>query len=85
MSILSFGNVKYELHIVDQFKGEHKNEKYLNINPTGSLPTLTEDRFLVLGGYLVFLTYLVNHHKAIRDRLYPKEYETEINKLMLWF
>ena len=85
MVILHQGQVKCDLQIVDQFKGEHKSEKYLAINPTGSHPTITEGRFLVLGGYLVFLTYLANHHKSIRDKLYPNDLKQQIDKYMLWF
>jgi glutathione S-transferase len=65
------GGVPHEFHMVDSFKGEHKKEEYLKMNPTGSLPTITEGRFVILGGYLVFLNYLMNHHKQIRERLYP--------------
>ena len=73
MVMLHQGNVKCELHVVDQFKGEHKSDKYLAINPMGGHPTITEGRFLVLGGYLVFLTHLANHHKSIREKLYPND------------
>jgi len=57
----------------------------LSVNPTGALPTITEGRFLILGGYLVFLTYLANHHKSIREKLYPQEEKIQVDKLMLWF
>jgi glutathione S-transferase len=69
------GGINHHFIAVDQFKGEHKKEEYIKLNPTGSLPTLTEGRFLVLGGYVVFLNYLVNHHKDIREKLYPAEYK----------
>jgi hypothetical protein len=55
------------------------------VNPTGSLPTLTEGRFLILGGYTVFLNYLMNHHKAIREKFYPNEAKQQIDKILLWF
>ena len=79
------GGVPHEYHPVDQFKGDHKKEEYLKINPTGSLPTVTEGRFLILGGYLVFLNYLVNHHRGIKDKLYPQETKPQLDKMMLWF
>lgn len=85
MIMLHQSQVKCELHVVDQFKGEHKSDKYLAINPTGSHPTITEGRFLVLGGYLVFLTHLANHHKKIKDKLYPVDQKQQIDKLLLWF
>jgi glutathione S-transferase len=49
--ILKMSQVEHEVRIVDQFTGEHKAESYLNINPTGQIPTMTEGKFLVLGGY----------------------------------
>jgi glutathione S-transferase len=73
MIMLKIGDIKHEFSEVDQFKGDHRKDQYLAINPTGSIPTITEGRFLILGGYLVFLTYLSNHHKSIRDKLYPQE------------
>mmetsp|Transcript_3613 Transcript_3613/g.3560 ORF Transcript_3613/g.3560 Transcript_3613/m.3560 type:complete len:137 (+) Transcript_3613:185-595(+) len=55
------------------------------MNPTGSIPTVTEGRFLILGGYMVFLNYLMNHHKAIRDKFQPLGKKNEIDKIMLWY
>ena len=67
------GGVTHEFHPVDQFKGEHKKEEYAKVNPTGTLPTITEGRFLILGGYLVFINYLINKHQPIREKLYPED------------
>ncbi len=55
------------------------------MNPTGQIPTLTEGRFLVLGGYNVFLNYLCNHHQKIKEKLYQTQFKGEIDKHMLWF
>ena len=71
MNIIKLGDVKCEFTEVDLFKGDHKKEQYLKLNPTGSLPTISEGRFLIIGGYIVFVNYLVNHHRPIRDKLYP--------------
>lgn len=85
MTMIEMGQVPHNFHAVDQFKGDHKREEYLKLNPTGSMPTITEGRFLILGGYLVFLNYLVNHHRPIRDKLYPVEVKPHIDKILLWF
>lgn len=77
--------IKHEFHNVDIFKGEHKKEAYLQMNPTGSVPTLTEGRFLLLGGYPVFLNYLGNYHRPVKEKLYPVLYKNEIDKAMLWY
>lgn len=71
--MIKMGALNNEFHAIDQFKGDHKKEDYQKLNPTGSIPTVTEGRFLILGGYRVFISYLVNHHRLIRDKLYPRE------------
>ena len=73
MTMIRMADLKHEFHEIDQFKGDHKTEDYLKLNPIGTLPTVTEGRFLILGGYIVFLNYLVNHHREIRDKLYSDE------------
>lgn len=49
-ALLALGQIKHEFHSVDAFKGEHKQEAYTKINPLGSLPYMTEGRFVILGG-----------------------------------
>lgn len=49
------------------------------------MPTITEGRFLVLGGYLAFINYLVNHHNPIKERLYPEEAKDALDTILLWF
>ena len=46
---------------------------------------MTEGRFLVLGGYLVFLNYLVGHHRIIKEKLYPDDLKGNIDKVLLWY
>ena len=33
----------------------------------------------------MFLNYLCNHHRPIREKLYPAEAKPQIDKLLLWF
>ena len=56
--MLKMSNVQHEVRIIDQFLGDHKSEEYLNMNPTGQIPTITEGKFLVLGGYQVYMNFL---------------------------
>jgi glutathione S-transferase len=46
---------------------------------------LTEGRFLVIGGYQVFINYLKNNNSKVRDRLFPEEYRDGIDKHLNWF
>ena len=44
------------------------------VNPTGRIPTLIEGSYKVLGsGDLNVLLYLVETHKSIGNKLYPKD------------
>jgi glutathione S-transferase len=45
---------------IDTLQGKHKHDDYKSINPLQSVPTLTEDRFKVLGNTGVFMHYLAN-------------------------
>ena len=71
--LLQLAHVQHSFKEVDQFMGDYKEEDYTKINPTGSLPTLAEGKFVILGGYQVFINYLVNHHLPVRDKLLPSE------------
>lgn len=85
MTIIKMGDVKHEFTEMDQFKGDHKKEQYLKLNPTGSLPTITEGRFLIIGGYLVFINYLVKHHEKIQAKLYSPDVKPQVDRILLWF
>ena len=57
----------------------------MNLNPTGSIPTITEGRFCVLGGYPVFLQFLANYHKQVKDKFRPNSKKDEIEKSIQWY
>ncbi|CAD5117682.1 DgyrCDS6433 [Dimorphilus gyrociliatus] len=66
-------NVNLNLKVVDLFKGEHKNEAYLKLNPHHKVPTLV-DEDLILGESRSILTYLFNKYgKSKHEYLYPKD------------
>lgn len=49
---------RYELARIDLLKGEQKNPEYLNINPNGKVPTLSDDGFILWesNAILLYLT-----------------------------
>ena len=85
LSIINIAGVPYSLEEVDQFKGDHKKDSYLAINPSGQIPMITEGSFKILGGNNIFLIYLCNSHQRIKDKLYPVETRVEIEKHLSWF
>lgn len=82
--LIQLGDTSHQFIEVNTFKGDHRKEEYIRLNPTGSVPTMTEGRYLLLGGSIVFINYLVNHHREIRDKLYPKDFKSLIDSILLW-
>jgi len=65
--------------------GQHKEEPYLAINPTGDVPTLVHGNTSVIGGYSTFLTYLASTFPALGRALYPANAQAEIDAHLLWY
>jgi glutathione S-transferase len=76
-------NIAYEPHVVDLMTGEHTKEPYLKINPSGMVPTLDDDGF-VLTESSAILKYLAEKHNS---PAYPKDIKqrARINERMDWF
>jgi len=85
LSVLYIAGVPYQLEEIDMFKGDHKKDSYLAINPSGQIPMITEGSFKILGGNSIFLIYLCNSNQRIKDKLYPTEVRAEIEKHLSWF
>jgi len=53
-------SIDVEFVTINQFAGDHTQDSYIEVNPTQQIPTLVDNRFLVLGSTSVFVKYLVN-------------------------
>lgn len=73
----------YELAHVDYFKGEHKAEPYLSLNPNASVPAMV-DGDLVLWESNAILQYAAD--KVGDERAYPRDARTraDINRWLFW-
>jgi len=73
----------YELVHVDYFKGEHKAEPYLTLNPNASVPALTDGDFQLWESNAM-LQYAAD--KFGNDAVYPRELQTraDINRWLQW-
>ena len=40
LAILDYCGLKYDFNEIDIIQGEHESESYMEINPTGTVPTL---------------------------------------------
>lgn len=61
LAILDFCGIKYNFNELDIFQGEHESDSYLELNPTGQLPTIKESSILLIGGFLTQLEYLMHY------------------------
>ena len=73
----------YELVHVDYFKGDHKAEPYLSLNPNASVPAMTDGDF-ELWESNAMLQYAAD--KFGNDAVYPREPQVraDINRWMHW-
>ena len=68
------GDTNYELIIINSLKREEHGDKYKQINPTGTIPTLIEGSYTMLGSSdLVILIYLCHTHDQVGKKLFPDD------------
>jgi len=85
LGCLELCGVKYKFNEINTFLGEHKSDSYLDINPTGQVPTIQDGQNLVIGGYSTFLNYLANSQPKVAKQLYPSNTASEIDSHILWY
>ncbi|OCQ22291.1 glutathione S-transferase [Pseudoalteromonas luteoviolacea] len=68
--VLEALNVPYQLELVDRKKHAHKSAQYLRLNPTGRIPTLVDDDFVLFESGAICL-YLAEKHPE--SQLIPSE------------
>jgi glutathione S-transferase len=73
----------YELVHVDYFKGEHKAEPYLTLNPNASVPSMVDGDFVLWESNSI-LQYAAD--KTGNEAVYPRDLRTrtDINRWMFW-
>lgn len=84
LGILKVSKVSHVFERVNTFEREQTQPAYLQLNPSGQIPTLTEGAFNVIGGGNTMINFLVNKHKHVSETLYPKAQEEEIEKMLSW-
>ena len=85
LSVLEITKTTFKFEHVDTFAKDANYQKYLQINPTGQIPTITEGKYIVLGGSGLNITYLLNAHKNVKEALYPDASKQEIDRHLSWF
>ncbi len=74
MSFCDLNNIPYEIKEVRIFKGEHKTPEFLQINPNGQVPAMTEDSFKLSESHAI-LRYLCESNSSVPDHWYPKDHK----------
>jgi len=72
-----------ELVLVDLTKGEHRQPKYLALNPAGKVPVLDDDGFILTESHAI-MQYLAE--KTPGQTIYPagSKERAEVNRWMFW-
>lgn len=68
--MLYIAGVPHQFQEIDTFKGDHKKETYLALNPTASIPLIQMGPNVVLGGSQTILQFLCMGQKRIGEKLY---------------
>ena len=76
-------NIAYEPNVVDLMTGAHLKEPFINLNPSGLVPVLDDDGF-VLSESSAILKYLAD---KTGSPAYPKDLKARarVNEMMDWF
>ena len=82
---MQYCGVRYQFNEVDTLVGEHLAEAYLEVNPTGQTPTVTDGTTTVVGGYSNQLAFLAGSNQTLKDKMYPSQLHSEIDAHMNWF
>lgn len=73
----------YELRHVDYFKGEHRAEPYLSLNPNAAVPAMADGDFVVSESNAI-LQYAAD--KAGNSAVYPRDLQarSDLNRWLFW-
>lgn len=85
LTCMQYSGCKYQFTEVDTLVGEHTEESYLEVNPTGQTPTITDGTTTVIGGYSNQLAFLASQNQSLTEKMYPRLAQAEIDTHMQWF
>ena len=59
--------------LVDTFRKQNENQDYREVNPTMSIPMITDGPWKIIGEGISVYTYLMNSYPKIKARFYSEE------------
>jgi glutathione S-transferase len=82
MAALHLG-IPIELRVVDLAKGEHRDPKYLKLNPNHKVPVLQDEDFTLWESYAI-MQYLAD--KTPQQTIYPVDVSAraDVNRWLFW-
>ena len=74
------------MKIINTLEGDHESdEEFLKINPTGTIPTLKENHYIILGsGDMTIINYICKTHHLCA-KLYPRDKVDTIKRYFNFF
>ena len=85
LAMLKHKSIEHNFQLVDTLKDEHKQESYVAQSYCETIPMLSNDIFKVIGGDITTIKYLKNAYPEIKEELYPKDLEANVDKFLGWY
>ena len=85
MAICEMAEISPFFGIVDTFKKEHLEPHYLAVNPTSSIPMITDGQWKIFGESSMVYNFLIQNYPKIKARFYCEEQEAKVNDLFRHF
>ncbi|TNV76023.1 hypothetical protein FGO68_gene14219 [Halteria grandinella] len=81
IAILQLSETPFTLMEIDQLKEEHLKDQYLQVNPTGQVPTMLHGSFKIIGAANMFVGYLASCMPRVREKFVSQDMEA----MMVWY
>ena len=77
--------VQHTFELVDTFQHVNKSESYTKVNPTQSVPMITDVKWKILGDGITSYAFLVENYPEIKTKFYNEAQETMIHDMFRHF
>lgn len=85
MAICEMAEISPVFGLVDTFKKEHLEANYLAVNPTSSIPMITDGKWKIFGEGSMVYNFLIHNYPKIKARFYIEEQEAKVNDMFRHF
>ena len=85
LAMCEMAEVQVAFTLVDTFQKQNENRDYTEVNPTMSIPMITDGPWKILGEGISVYTYLMNSYPKIKAMFYSEDQESQINDVFRHF